>query len=101
MILPLAAVLLVIVFAFLAFSIDIGYVAMTRGELQNAADAAALAGVADLPDGRAAAVAEARRVALENDANNREVVVPDEDVTLGFWDLEAPPSTKPPPRRTR
>ncbi len=89
MILPLAAVLLVIVFAFLAFSIDIGYVAMTRGELQNAADAAALAGVADLPDGRAAAVAEARRVALENDANNREVVVPDEDVTLGFWDLEA------------
>ncbi|WP_206678794.1 TadG family pilus assembly protein, partial [Alienimonas chondri] len=88
MILPLAAVLLVLVFAFLAFSIDVGYMSMTRGELQNAADAAALAGVAELPDGRGAAKREARRVAAENEANNRAVSVPGGDVTLGFWDIE-------------
>ena len=87
-ILPLAAVLLVLVFAFLAFSIDVGYMAMTRGELQNAADAAALAGVAELPDGRGAAKREARRVSAENDANSRPVQVPGGDVTVGFWDVE-------------
>ncbi|QDT15560.1 pilus assembly protein TadG-related protein [Alienimonas californiensis] len=88
-ILPLAAVLLVLVFAFLAFSIDVGYVAMTKGELQNAADAAALAGAAELSDGPAAAVREAQSIAAENEANRAAVEVPEADVTLGFWDIEA------------
>ncbi|MFH5806264.1 TadG family pilus assembly protein, partial [Alienimonas sp. DA493] len=89
MILPLAAALLVLAFAFLAFSIDVGYVAMTRGELQNAADAAALAGAAELADGPAAVRLEAQRIAAQNRANNDRVYVPEEDVSLGFWDLEA------------
>ena len=86
-ILPLAAVLLVLVFAFLAFSIDVGFMAVTKGELQNAADAGALAGAAELPDGRRPAVTEAIVVAGENDALNETVTVPPSDVTTGFWDV--------------
>jgi hypothetical protein len=47
----LAAVSIVLVFAFAAFAIDVGYMTMTRSQLQNAADAAALAGGMKLIDG--------------------------------------------------
>jgi hypothetical protein len=50
-VLPSAAICLVIALAFLALSIDLGYICMTRHEAQNAADAAALAGAQELyPD---------------------------------------------------
>lgn len=45
---PLTAFLLVLVLGMLAFSIDLGYIVMARTELQNAADAAALAAVEQL-----------------------------------------------------
>ena len=89
MILPLAAVLLVLVFAFLAFSIDVGFMAMTKGELQNAADAGALAGAAELPRGEAGAKAEAAAVAGENTVVSEAVDVPASDVELGYWDVTA------------
>src|SRR5260370_40779784 len=41
---PLCALLLVPLLAMLAFAIDTGYMCLTETELQNAADAAALAG---------------------------------------------------------
>jgi Flp pilus assembly protein TadG len=47
---PLAAVSLVLLLAMVAFSIDISYVGLTRAQLQNAADSAALAGVQQLMD---------------------------------------------------
>jgi Flp pilus assembly protein TadG len=47
----LAAFVLILVFGFTAFTVDIGYVAMTKGQLQNAADAGALAGLLELGDG--------------------------------------------------
>jgi Flp pilus assembly protein TadG len=40
---PLTAILLIPILGMMAFAIDVGYVVMTRAELQNAADAAALA----------------------------------------------------------
>ena len=48
-VLVLAAFLMVMVFAFAAFAIDIGFIALTRARLQNNADAAALAAAADDP----------------------------------------------------
>ena len=47
---PLTAVLLIPILGMLAFAIDIGYITETNLELQNAADAAALAGAAKLLD---------------------------------------------------
>ncbi len=41
---PLAALLMTLLVGMLAFSIDIGYICAVKAELQNAADAAALAG---------------------------------------------------------
>lgn len=45
----LAMVLLVALLGMTAFAVDVGYTVCTRSQLQNAADAAALAGAAQLP----------------------------------------------------
>jgi Flp pilus assembly protein TadG len=50
-ILVLAAAVLVIIFAMVAFSVDIGYVSLTKTQLQIAADGAALSACLELPDG--------------------------------------------------
>lgn len=50
-ILVLAAVLLVIIFGMVAFSVDLGYAALTRSQLQIAADASALGACLELSDG--------------------------------------------------
>lgn len=47
----LAAAMLVVVFAFAAFTVDVGMMTMTKGQIQNAADSAAHAATAELPDG--------------------------------------------------
>lgn len=44
----LAAVMLIVIFAFLAFVVDIGFILLTEAQLQTAADAAALAAARDL-----------------------------------------------------
>jgi Flp pilus assembly protein TadG len=46
----LAAVLMVVVLGMLAFAVDIGFIANSRAEAQNVADAAALAGVGKLAE---------------------------------------------------
>jgi Flp pilus assembly protein TadG len=48
---PLVALLLVFLVGMVAFGVDIGWIVLTESELQNAADAAALAGVKSLMDG--------------------------------------------------
>ncbi|MBI1310706.1 hypothetical protein GC176_05310 [bacterium] len=50
-IIVLAAAALVLVFAFTSFTIDLGFIALTRAELQNAADSAALGGAQELQRG--------------------------------------------------
>ena len=86
-ILVLAAVLMVFVFAFVAFTVDIGYMTLTKGELQNAADSAALAGVMSLGDGEAAARAVAIDFAGKHRAAGAPVVVPDADVLIGRFNF--------------
>ncbi len=86
-ILVLAAVLMIFVFAFVAFTVDIGYMTLTKGELQNAADSAALAGVISLGDGEAAARLTAESFAAQHRAAGSPVVVPDADVLIGRFDF--------------
>lgn len=50
-ILVLSAIVLVIIFAMVAFSVDMGYASLTKTQLQIAADGAALAGCLELPHG--------------------------------------------------
>ncbi len=50
-ILVLAAVLMIVILAFTAFTVDIGYIAVTKAQLQNASDSAAMAAAAELPYG--------------------------------------------------
>jgi Flp pilus assembly protein TadG len=49
--LVLAAVCLIVIMAMVALSVDLGYMAMAKAQLQNAADAAALAGSLELYEG--------------------------------------------------
>lgn len=82
-----AAIFLVVVLAFLAFSIDWGYITSTESELQNAADAGALSGARTLPAGRNAAIAAAQLWASKNTAAGQAVAtVADADVEIGVWD---------------
>lgn len=86
-VLVLTAVLLVMLFAFVAFTIDVGHISIAKAELQNGADAAALAGAMELANSRRAAhpadavevVEQARQaatdVAGENDAGGRSLAL--------------------------
>jgi len=90
---------LVVFVGFLAFGIDLGQMYVVRNDLQNAADAAALAGAAALVqdvnnDGVAEFNPDLARTAAKDCANkNRslgapaELTVADADVVIGRWDL--------------
>src|ERR1700675_734971 len=109
-ILPLAALLLVVVLGMAAFSIDIGYMIFVESELQNAADASALAGAAALMDpyvqysypnqtssakatilagAISSATSEAQRLAALNKAGNvSSLTANSSDVVCGFLDSQ-------------
>jgi Flp pilus assembly protein TadG len=55
----LSAFLMVMIFAFVAFTIDLGYVAVAKGQLQNAVDAATLAAAMELDPNEDQAVVKA------------------------------------------
>ena len=64
-VLVLAAVIMAAMVGLLAFSVDTGIFLEARRELSNAADAAALAGISDLPADNAAALAAAARYSAD------------------------------------
>lgn len=106
----LTAVLLPVLVGMLAFSIDLGYIVAVKGELQNAADAAALAGAARLQNPYVqyyapgqpnqsqifssvsdstkpgSAISTAQRFANYNKAGGVSISVPDSDVTFSYYD---------------
>jgi Flp pilus assembly protein TadG len=61
----MAALSMVVILGFAAFAVDVGHLTVQKSDLQNAADAAALAGVADMPSS-ANAVATALNYAKIN-----------------------------------
>lgn len=98
-ILVLTAVMMVLVFAFLAVAVDLGYVMLIRTQLQSAADSAALAGDWDLLNSRfltpepipevteTEACATARFYAGGNLVGGTSAALADSDITLGRLDL--------------
>ncbi len=84
--LVVVAICLIAVMAFVAFSVDLGYIVVTESELQNAADAGALSGAKEIHNGRNAAIAAAQLWASKNVAAGVSVEVTTEDVELGVWD---------------
>jgi hypothetical protein len=96
------ALLMVGFCAFLGLAIDVGYMYLTRGQLQNAADAAALAGAAVM--GPAALDQQAARQAAvdfakANKATSQEVKISSDDsntlssgndITIGNWNPALP-----------
>jgi Flp pilus assembly protein TadG len=101
---PLTAVLLVPLLAMAAFAIDLAWIAQVHGDLQNAADAAALAGANPLMDGyvpynlaaspttqyailtsaKATAKKYAKDVAGYNSADVPSLALLDADIEIGF-----------------
>src|SRR5512135_1657125 len=91
--------LLFVTGAFLALSMNVGHLYTARGELQNAADSAALAGAAEL-DGTQGGVNAARTAsetfsALHHTDAATAVAITDADVTPGHWDVDTRTFTSP------
>lgn len=98
-IITLSAGVLVMVFAFTTFTVDVGWIALTLAEMHNACDAAALAAASEFgegmgPDGvlnsdsiAAASKEAARSVAGENSSGGLEstYIDVDQDVRLGQY----------------
>jgi|CXWL01.1.fsa_nt_gi Flp pilus assembly protein TadG len=80
-------VLLVVLLGFTALTVDVGHIYNVRAELQNAADAAALAGLQMLPD-QTLALQTAQEYANMNHSKYGSVVA-DADVVLGNWDWDS------------
>ena len=83
-------ILLAVVFGMSALAVDLSYLAVTKGELQNAADAAALAAVSALKSGqsRNEAIAAAQAVAAQNNATGDEVLLTASDISFGSYDAD-------------
>lgn len=80
------AFMMVFIMGMVAFAIDLGYIAVVRNRLQVAADAAALAGAANIGDSTKALQA-AKNVAALNVAGSPTdmVSLADSDVVFGNW----------------
>jgi len=97
----LVAVCLIVLLAVAALAIDVGYLFATKNELQNIADAAALAAGRQLGaiyepmtyDEQTAYVCDptdilpiAKNVAVKNKAAGVNIIIKDEDIIIGQWD---------------
>ncbi|MCA9043701.1 MAG: VWA domain-containing protein [Planctomycetaceae bacterium] len=83
------ALCLIIIMAFVAYSVDLGLMVTCESELQNAADAGSMSGARALRNGRTAAIDTAQIWAEKNSAAGELVsLVPSEDVEIGIWDRD-------------
>lgn len=94
----LAAVMVTALVGLAGAAVDLGMLYSTHGELQNAADAAALAAAATLVgvDGQGSpvtqpdlAVSTAQQYVAAHQAGATALSLLGEDMTMGFWDFEA------------
>lgn len=82
-----SVVILVVLLGFTALTVDVGHIYNVRAELQNAADAAALAGLQMLPD-QSLALKTAQEYGNMNHSRYGTILAAS-DVTLGKWDWDA------------
>jgi Flp pilus assembly protein TadG len=82
----LAAFFMIVFLGLVAFGIDCGVITLARTQLQNAADAGAIAGADSLASGTSAATTAAQTFAQSNYvAGNPVSIVAAQDVELGTW----------------
>ncbi|MFN0195590.1 MAG: TadG family pilus assembly protein, partial [Planctomycetaceae bacterium] len=86
-ILVLAACMLIVIFAFAAFTVDTGYMTIVKTELQATADSCALAAASKLGQGAGSVRDMARELAALNTAAGEPVVLEDSDIEVGVYDL--------------
>jgi hypothetical protein len=85
------AICMVVIISFAAIALDVGHLVVTKNELQNAADAGALAGAHKLygDNGRVITRSDARQAAITvstmNKSDNVSVDVEASDVLIGHW----------------
>jgi Flp pilus assembly protein TadG len=82
----LTAFLLTFLIGMIAFAVDLGMIANTRAELQNAADAAAYAGAGGLINGTSSATTEAQNFYTLNRAGGSQLANASLGLTFGMWD---------------
>ncbi len=79
--------MLIVVLAFVAFAVDVGFLSSAKSDLQNAADASARAAARALPQGQTEIELRARRFAEINQVNHKTIrFLPGEDLEVGIWD---------------
>jgi hypothetical protein len=83
----LAAFLMIVMLGMVAFSVDLGYIALTKSELQNAADAAAMAAASKLNSPQSEIKNEAKTYANLHHAAGQGVALADSDIEFGTWNL--------------
>lgn len=81
----LSVVLLVLVFGFVAVTVDLGHMAVVKTQLQAAADAAALGSAQEIPLGETTVVQSAKDLAQRNKVAGSPVTLQNSDVRLGFY----------------
>jgi hypothetical protein len=77
---------LVVTIGLVAFAVDVGFIMLTRTQLQVAADAAAMAAAAKMGASPEDAVAVAKQYAGYHMAGGKPVELQDADVEFGTWD---------------
>jgi Mg-chelatase subunit ChlD len=82
----LAAIILSVMVGMLAFAVDIGYIELSRTQLQAAADSSALAAAASVNLSRTDMETVAKRFADANAAAGRQVQLLSNDIEYGTWD---------------
>jgi Flp pilus assembly protein TadG len=83
-----AALLMLMLVAFLGIAIDLAYGFVVANELQNAADAAALAGADEAPFDSTQAVTDATNTAAANSAAGSKVTLAASDVVVGNYNSQ-------------
>src|SRR3954469_14851732 len=83
--LVLAAFFMICLLAMIAFAVDVGYVALARSQLQNAADASAMAAAGAMGSSQSVIVAEAKKYGSSNKVGSQSVAIGDSDVAFGIW----------------
>jgi hypothetical protein len=78
---------IILLFAFMAMAVDINYVALSARQLSNGADAAALAGVAEVRRSRAFARDQAVALAAANVANSDAIQIRRNDINAAAGDV--------------
>jgi hypothetical protein len=97
--LVILALMMLVLLAFVSLAVDVGYLMATRNELQNVADAAALAGAGDLGKqlseiddndivDEAQIKATAQQVAFKNKAAMQNFNLNENDIEIGKWDTK-------------